>query len=119
MASFVKTREAEQCRSHHQKMEKKYHSFYQILLKLRLRFYDSPSEEPLRLELEQQLRLAGVGLLGAHELAVGEGCKQEALLEHSSSKSAENSIEYEKESDNEHSLLGENYERQLNFHFQS
>jgi hypothetical protein len=35
MAAFIATREAEQCRSHHQKMEKKYHTFYQILLRLR------------------------------------------------------------------------------------
>ena len=66
MASFIKSREAEQCRSHHQKMEKKYHSFYQILLKLRVKFYESPSEELLRLELEQNnFKIPGVMLISA------------------------------------------------------
>jgi hypothetical protein len=45
MANFMKSREAEQCRSHHQKMEKKYHNFYQILLKLRMDFYSSLDPE--------------------------------------------------------------------------
>ena len=35
METFIGTREAEQCRSHHQKMEKKYKNFKQILLHLR------------------------------------------------------------------------------------
>lgn len=35
MALFIGSREAEQCRSHHQKMEKKYHSFANIILYLR------------------------------------------------------------------------------------
>lgn len=35
MAMFIGSREAEQCRSHHQKMEKKYQSFPSILLYLR------------------------------------------------------------------------------------
>lgn len=47
MAVFVGTREAEQCRSHHQKMEKKYHSFSKILLSLRRQHYDSEGEELL------------------------------------------------------------------------
>lgn len=51
MASFIQTREAEQCRSHHQKMEKKYHSFYQILIKLRTDFYHSGGTEHLRHDL--------------------------------------------------------------------
>ena len=45
MATFVGTREAEQCRSHHQKMEKKYHSIARILINLRKQHYDSESEE--------------------------------------------------------------------------
>lgn len=35
MSDFIGTREAEQCRSHHQKMEKKHHTFYRILAHLR------------------------------------------------------------------------------------
>ena len=35
MALFIGSREAEQCRSHHQKMEKKYHSFANIIFFLR------------------------------------------------------------------------------------
>lgn len=41
MADFIGSREAEQCRSHHQKMEKKFKSFYKILKNLRLDFYMS------------------------------------------------------------------------------
>ena len=54
MANFIQTREAEQCRSHHQKMEKKYHSFYQIIIKLRMDFFSSLSTEAIRNELEDQ-----------------------------------------------------------------
>ena len=39
MADFIGSREAEQCRSHHQKMEKKFKTFYKILKSLRLQFY--------------------------------------------------------------------------------
>jgi len=41
MATFVETREAEQCRSHHQKMEKKYKYFSKILMSLRLQNYNT------------------------------------------------------------------------------
>jgi hypothetical protein len=51
MASFINTREAEQCRSHHQKMEKKYQSFYQILLKLRMDFYNTANPDLIKIEL--------------------------------------------------------------------
>jgi len=53
MATFVGTREAEQCRSHHQKMEKKYHSIAKILLSLRRQHYDSEVEVGLREDLER------------------------------------------------------------------
>lgn len=39
MSTFIGTREAEQCRSHHQKMEKKFHSFSKILMHLRHEHY--------------------------------------------------------------------------------
>lgn len=41
MATFIGSREAEQCRSHHQKMEKKYKTFPCILLYLRRAHYNS------------------------------------------------------------------------------
>ena len=47
MALFVGTREAEQCRSHHQKMEKKHHSFSKILLSLRNQHYQRQDEQLL------------------------------------------------------------------------
>jgi len=49
MELFIGTRQAEQCRSHHQKMEKKYHSFYQILVKLRMDFYAGLNSDPVRI----------------------------------------------------------------------
>ena len=54
MANFIQSREAEQCRSHHQKMEKKYHTFYQILIKLRTDFHNSLDNEHVKTELEDQ-----------------------------------------------------------------
>ena len=53
MATFVGTREAEQCRSHHQKMEKKYHSIAKILLSLRRQHYDSEVDVGLREDLDR------------------------------------------------------------------
>lgn len=47
MALFVGSREAEQCRSHHQKMEKKYNSICKILANLRRQHYHSEEEQLL------------------------------------------------------------------------
>ena len=47
MSTFIGTREAEQCRSHHQKMEKKYNSFANILLYLRQSHYGSDDSAPV------------------------------------------------------------------------
>ena len=52
MSTFIGTREAEQCRSHHQKMEKKYESFFRILESLRLEFYGTCDVERVRDDLE-------------------------------------------------------------------
>lgn len=41
MEQFIGTRQAEQCRSHHQKMEKKYQNFPAILKSLRESHYAS------------------------------------------------------------------------------
>lgn len=54
MASFVETREAEQCRSHHQKMEKKYKYFSKILMSLRLQNYNSDDSELILLDMEDK-----------------------------------------------------------------
>lgn len=53
MEQFVGTRQAEQCRSHHQKMEKKYRSFPAILKSLREHHY--ASEEPLQVQDDMAL----------------------------------------------------------------
>ena len=47
MAKYIGTREAEQCRSHHQKMEKKFGSFSRILRYLRKKHYGNDSTENL------------------------------------------------------------------------
>ena len=41
MATFIGTRAADQCRSHHQKMEKKYKTFHYIIYNLRLNHYNT------------------------------------------------------------------------------
>jgi len=53
MALFIGTREAEQCRSHHQKMEKKYRSFYKIIGVLRDTFYKTHELGPLAHDLRE------------------------------------------------------------------
>jgi len=45
MEIFIGSREAEQCRSHHQKMEKKHSNFTNILKELRTQHYDSEETE--------------------------------------------------------------------------
>ena len=45
MEKFVGSREAEQCRSHHQKMEKKHGSFTTILRELRRQHYTTEDSE--------------------------------------------------------------------------
>lgn len=52
MEIFVGTRQAEQCRSHHQKMEKKYFNFATIIANLRKMHYDSLMIEPIIAEME-------------------------------------------------------------------
>jgi hypothetical protein len=52
METFIGTRQAEQCRSHHQKMEKKYHNFVSIIANLRIQHYDCEDIEPLTADIE-------------------------------------------------------------------
>ncbi len=47
MEMFVGTRQAEQCRSHHQKMEKKYLNFTTIISNLRKMHYNSQEVDPV------------------------------------------------------------------------
>ena len=47
MAIFIGTREAEQCRSHHQKMEKKYNTFANMILYLRNTHYNTEEVLPI------------------------------------------------------------------------
>jgi hypothetical protein len=51
MEIFIGTRQAEQCRSHHQKMEKKYINFISIISNLREGHYNTLDIEPIREEL--------------------------------------------------------------------
>lgn len=51
MGAFVQTRKPEQCRSHHQKMEKKYGTFLNILRSMRLEHFGSLQEEYVKNEL--------------------------------------------------------------------
>lgn len=53
MEIFLGTREAEQCRSHHQKMEKKYKTFEEILLNLRHQYFGTDDCAPVISELEK------------------------------------------------------------------
>jgi hypothetical protein len=52
MELFIGTRQAEQCRSHHQKMEKKYFNFATIIANLRKLHYSSLEIEPIMAELD-------------------------------------------------------------------
>lgn len=52
MELFVGTRQAEQCRSHHQKMEKKYINFIFIVSSLRKEHYGTLDIHPINEELE-------------------------------------------------------------------
>lgn len=52
METFIGTRQAEQCRSHHQKMEKKYHDFVTIIHNLRIQHYDTDDIDPLAADIE-------------------------------------------------------------------
>jgi hypothetical protein len=47
MEIFIGTRQAEQCRSHHQKMEKKYAKFITIISNLRNLHYNTIDVEPI------------------------------------------------------------------------
>ena len=51
MELFIGTRQAEQCRSHHQKMEKKYHNFTTIISNLRKTHYGTVDIQPIHQEL--------------------------------------------------------------------
>lgn len=53
MADFLGSRAADQCRSHHQKMEKKYKNFYNIIYNLRVSHYGSANTAELLTELRQ------------------------------------------------------------------
>lgn len=54
MADYIGSREAEQCRSHHQKMEKKHFTFYRILKSLRQEFYVSADAMHVKAALESR-----------------------------------------------------------------
>lgn len=74
MADFLGSRAADQCRSHHQKMEKKYKNFYNIIYNLRVTHFGTPSTTDLVAELRQ----IGVGL---EESLISEAQLEEYLQE--------------------------------------
>ena len=51
MADFIGTRAADQCRSHHQKMEKKFRTFYSIVYNLRIMHYSSAESRDIEADL--------------------------------------------------------------------
>lgn len=74
METFIGTRQAEQCRSHHQKMEKKYHNFITIIANLRHQHYSTEDIEPIAQDIEESgVRLgeplATIAMLREEELA--------------------------------------------------
>ena len=85
MATFIGTREAEQCRSHHQKIENKAESFFHNLQMLRVENYDSLSPQPLVDDMVRSgygLKEIGVArLLSEGELLRGE--RNSAIVEES------------------------------------
>jgi hypothetical protein len=116
MASFIGTREAEQCRSHHQKMEKKYRNFYQILLKLRMDFYGTDSCERVKGELEDNgFEVGQQTLISEIELRNGEALPREGGEEESEQRY---DIKQEEDSPNNANLMCENYESELPFTMQ-
>lgn len=52
MEKFISSREAEQCRSHHQKMEKKHGSFIKILKELRKTHYSCGDADPVSSDMK-------------------------------------------------------------------
>ena len=91
MAHFIRTREAEQCRSHHQKMEKKYHTFHQILIKLRMDSYNTLAPDLLRLELEENgYKLRDCALITEQELRNAHLARPEPRSEEERSQNSSN-----------------------------
>jgi hypothetical protein len=66
MELFIGTRQAEQCRSHHQKMEKKYLNFITIMHNLRSQHYNGVEIEPIMEDMEVN------GIICAEKLATIE-----------------------------------------------
>lgn len=64
----METRQAEQCRSHHQKMEKKYHKFTAILINLRMQQYGTMDTEPMITEMLECNINVHTSLTSAEEL---------------------------------------------------
>lgn len=84
MADFLGSRAADQCRSHHQKMEKKFKHFYSIIYNLRLLHYGVPGSAELLAELRQLGLCIEDGLISEAQLDLSlqqkEDQHQEAQL---------------------------------------
>ena len=109
MAEFIGTREAEQCRSHHQKMEKKHESFYKIIRNLRLEFFSSPDPSYIKAELESN-EIYDYDPLITEEMLDNENEVVDQVEEKDFDKNCELSLN--KPGSNS-CLLGDNYENNL------
>ena len=81
MALFVGSREAEQCRSHHQKMEKKYNTISKILINLRKQHYDSEDEHLLIEDLNRNQVEIVDNILSAEFLIANQEVEQLELFQ--------------------------------------
>lgn len=75
MELFIGTRQAEQCRSHHQKMEKKYLNFATIIANLRKQHYNTLDTEPMLQELNDN------GISACDGLATMEYLKEQQSVD--------------------------------------
>lgn len=79
MENFLGTREAEQCRSHHQKMEKRHGDFKNILLHLRRQHYSSQETHVVLEDIEKNDVKLIDGLVEREELYSTEAQKEEEM----------------------------------------
>ena len=114
MADFIGTREAEQCRSHHQKMEKKYHTFYKILKSLRLEFFITADPLHVKTDLETRGIFDFDPLLSEEDLEKDRPCEVDEDRQFSDQLEEGLEIDLAGKLNDANFLMGDQYER--NFH---
>ena len=113
MANFMKSRQAEQCRSHHQKMQKKYNNFYQILIKLRMEFYSTLKREELAEDLEERgYKIKQNYLMSEEQIKNGDLKSKQTRQEQANPLESGGDESFSQQNDN---ILGQNYEKDLDF----